>query len=53
MGAMENIFGLMTTGLGKMASRAFELDTTELSKAGFGRIKGSKPQIVGTIVVPS
>ena len=47
MGAIKNIFGLMTTGLGKMALRAFELE------AGFGKIRGSKPQIAGTMVVLS
>ena len=50
---MENIFGLMTTELGRMASRAFEPDTPKIPKSGFSRIKGSKPRIVGTIAVPS
>ena len=53
MGAMENIFGLMTTRLGKAALRAFKLDTPEIPEAGFSRIRGSKPQITGTIAVPS
>ena len=43
MGAIENIFGLMTTGLGRMASRAFKFYTLEILEAGFGRIRGSKP----------
>ena len=33
--------------------KAFEPDTPEFSKVGFGRIRGSKPRIVGTIAVPS
>ena len=53
MGAIENNFGLMTTGLGRMALRAFEPNTPEIPKAGFNRIRGSKPQIVGTIAVLS
>ena len=53
LGAMENIFGLMTTGLSKIASRAFEPDTLEIPKAGFGRIRGSKPQMAGAMAVPS
>ena len=43
----------MTTGLGSMASRAFEPDTVEIPEASLGKIRGSKPQTVGTIVVPS
>ena len=50
---MENFFELMTTKLGSMALRAFELDTLEIPKAGFGKIRGSKPRIVGTTTVPS
>ena len=53
LGVIENIFGLMTTKLSKMASRAFEPDTPKISKVGFSRIRGSKPQIVGTIAIPS
>ena len=53
MGVMENVFGLMTIRLGGMASRAFELDTLEVPKAGFGKIRGLKPQIARTMVVPS
>ena len=53
MGAIKNVFKLMTTGLGSMASRAFEPDTLEILEAGLGKIRGSKPQTVGTIVVPS
>ena len=49
---MENVFGLMTTGLGKIASRAFELDTPEIPKVCFGKIRGLKPRIVGTMGVP-
>ena len=49
---MENILGLMTTRLGRMPLRAFKLDTLEILEAGFGRIRGSKPQIAGTMVVP-
>ena len=43
----------MTTGLGSMASRAFEPNIPEIPKANFGKIIGSKPRIVGTIAVPS
>ena len=53
LGAIENIFGLMTTGLGRMALRPFEPDTLEIPEASFSRIKGSKLQMVGTMVVPS
>ena len=47
-GARENIFGLMMTGLGKAASKAFGLGALEIPWIGFGRTKGSKPRIVGT-----
>ena len=40
MGDMENVFGLMTTKLGRMASRAFEPDTPKILKVDFGKIKG-------------
>jgi len=50
---MENVFGLMTTRLGSMASRAFELDTHKIPEADFGKIRGLKRRIVRTIVVPS
>ena len=53
MGAMENIFRLMTTGLGRMDSRAFELDTPEIPEASFGKIREPKPQMAGTMAVPS
>ena len=53
LGVMENIFGLMTTRLGSMASRAFELDTHKIPEADFGKIRGLKRRIVRTIVVPS
>ena len=36
-----------------MASRAFKLDTSEIPEASFGKIRGSKPRMVGTMVVPS
>ena len=52
LGVIENVFGLMTTRHGRMASKAFKLDTLEIPKVGFGRIRGLKPQIVGTMVVP-
>jgi len=50
---MENIFRLTTTGLGRMASRAFELDTLEIPEAGFCKISELKPWMAGTMVVPS
>ena len=50
---MENIFRLMTIGLGRMASIAFETDTPEIPKVGLDNIRGLKPRIAGTIVVPS
>ena len=50
---MENFLGLMTSELGSMALKAFELDTLEIPETGFGKIRGSKPQIVGTTAVPS
>ena len=53
LGTMENIFGLMSTGLGKMASRAFKSSTPKFSEAGFGKIRELKPQIAGTIAIPS
>ena len=53
MGAIENVFRLMTTRLGRMASMAFEPDTLEILEASFGEIRTSKPQIAGKIVVPS
>ena len=43
----------MTTELGRMALSAFELDTPETPKVGFGRIRGSKPQMARTMAVPS
>ena len=53
MGAIENILGLMTIGLARVASRAFEPNTLEIPKAGFSRIRGSNPWIAGTMAVPS
>ena len=53
MGAIKNVFGLMTIELDRMASRAFELNTSEIPKAGLGKIRGSKPQIARTMAVPS
>ena len=50
---MENIFRLMTTKLGRMASRGFELDTLEILEVGLSRIRGPIPRIVGIIAVPS
>ena len=49
---MENVFELMTIGLGNMASRAFESDILEILEVGFGKIRGSKPRIVGAMAVP-
>ena len=43
----------MTTRLGRIASRDFEPDTPKIPEASFGKIRGSKPQIVRTVVVPS
>ena len=43
----------MTTGVGRMASKAFELDTPEIPKAGFNKIRGLNPQIAGIVAVPS
>ena len=34
-----------------MASRIFEQNTSEILKAGFGKIRGSKPWIAGIMVV--
>ena len=48
IGRYKERLGLMTTGFGNMASRAFEIP-----EAGFGKIKGSKPRIVGTMAAPS
>ena len=53
LGTMENIFGLMTTKLGKMASRAFKSDTLEILEVSLSRIRGSKPRITKTIAVSS
>ena len=53
MGTIKNNFGLMTTRLGSMASRAFKPDSLEIPEVGVGKRRGSKPQITGTIVVPS
>ena len=50
-GAKENIFGLMMTGLGKVASKAFGLDALKSLWIGFGRIRGSKPRMAGTMEV--
>ena len=52
LGAMENIFGLMTTGLGKTTSRFFGSSSLEIPEVGLSRMKGLKPWIVGTIKVP-
>jgi len=43
----------MTTSLGRMVSRAFKPDTPEIPKAGFGRIRGSKPRVAGAMTAPS
>ena len=43
----------MTIELDRMASRALELNTLEIPEVGLSRIRGSKPRIVGTMVVPS
>ena len=43
----------MITKLSRTALRAFEPNTLEIPKVGFGRIRGSKPQIAGRIAVPS
>ena len=50
---MENVFELMTTKLGRLSSRAFKSDTPEIPKVGFGKIRGSKPRIAGTMAIPS
>ena len=50
---MENVFGLMTTGLGRMASRAFKPDTPEIPEADFGKEKGSNPRMAGTMAIQS
>ena len=42
----------MMTGLGKAASKAFGLGALEIPWIGFGRTRGSKPRIVGTIGIP-
>ena len=43
----------MTIGLSRIALKAFELDTPKIPEAGFGKIRGLKPQIVETMAVPS
>ena len=50
---MKNVFELMTTGLGKIASRAFKPNTLEIFEAGFGKIRGSNPRIARTMAIPS
>lgn len=50
---MQNILRLMTTRLVRMASKAFESNIPEIPEVGFGRMRGSKPRIVGTMAVPS
>ena len=42
----------MITGLDKVASKAFRPRAPEIPWIGFGRIRISKPQIVGTTRVP-
>ena len=53
LGAIENVFGLMTTKLGKMATRAFKPDTPKIPKADFGKIRGLNPRIARTMAVLS
>ena len=43
----------MTTELGRMVSRAFEPNTPDIPEASFGKIRGSKPWIVGMMAPPS
>ena len=40
------------TGLGRVASKDFGLRAIEIPWIGFGKIRGSKPRIAGTIGVP-
>ena len=53
LGVIENVFELMTTELSRIASRAFEQATLGIPEVGFGKIRGSKPRIAGTMAVPS
>ena len=53
LGAMENILGLMTTGLSRMALKVFELGTPKILEVCFGKLRGSKPYIAGTMAVPT
>ena len=52
LGAIENVFGLMTTAVGRMASGALESDNPEILEADFGKIRGLNPRIARTMVVP-
>ena len=61
MGIIENVFELMTTRLGRIASRTFkpdtleileEPDTLEILEVGFGKIRGSKSWIARTMAIP-
>ena len=51
-GTRENIFGLMMTRLGRVASKAFGPVAQEIPWIGFDRIRGSKPRIAWTTGVP-
>ena len=51
-GTRENIFRLMMTGLGKVASKAFGPGIPEILEIDLGKTKGSKPRMAGTIGVP-
>ena len=53
LGAIENVFGLMNTGLNRMASRAFKPGTLKIPKTSFSRIRGSNLQIARTMEVHS
>ena len=53
LGTIENAFRLMTIGPSRTASRAFKPDTPEIPEAGFGKIRGTKLQIAGTMAAPS
>ena len=51
-GTRENIFRLMMTGLGKVASKAFGPGIPEILEIDLGKTRGSKPRMAGTIGVP-
>lgn len=42
----------MMSGLGRAVSKTFGPKALEIPWIGFGKIRGSKPQMVGTIEVP-